>query len=554
MVLSVKNIIHKVKGQCLCLFSVVLLSLPSAAWATNSDSAKLLVRQAAQAAMQHDYRRSSALLFRARSEAEAATDYEQLFWVYTNLGINQAELLNYADALQHFSKAYQIALDHLDSRKVLSIRNNMAGLYMMNHENAKALTEYMGIYNDVRRGKDSVFIGGCALNIATLHLTEKRYKKALPYLLEAERMLGNLADYKPSLMDLRVEYLLGTHHTSDAYAYVQRMLEQYPQQATLPEVQLLLARTAQATHHVAEAVEAAQRVLQAKGADLSMKREVFSLLSSLYAQMGNYQQALACKDSVVWAADSLSNVTGQKLFEARQIQFDIWQKQQEIDNYRSRHHLELALTLLAVVACCILVWALWVQKRNNRQQHRLAALELEREQERREALQARLAAEQATMEAEQVASQRTIEQRSRELMSKALQAANRNDALRDLLHALDDNATLHQTNDPVLKRTITALRHQLDSSVEWKDFTTYFEQANADFIQSLKRHHPTLTANEIRYLSLVYINLSPKEIALLLNITPESCKKKKQQVARKMGLTDPKTLYNYLVNGLGAVS
>jgi DNA-binding CsgD family transcriptional regulator len=99
---------------------------------------------------------------------------------------------------------------------------------------------------------------------------------------------------------------------------------------------------------------------------------------------------------------------------------------------------------------------------------------------------------------------------------------------------------------PELKRTLAALRHQLDSTVEWKDFTTYFEQTNGQFLQQLKHLHPTLTANELRYLSLVYINLSSKEIALLLNITPEYCKKKKQQVARKMGLTDPRTLYAYL--------
>ena len=84
-----------------------------------------------------------------------------------------------------------------------------------------------------------------------------------------------------------------------------------------------------------------------------------------------------------------------------------------------------------------------MQKRNSRQQRRLAALELEREQERRELLQHRLADEQA----EQQASQRTIEQRSRELMSKALQAANRTDALRDLIHALEANDVFSRTND-----------------------------------------------------------------------------------------------------------
>lgn len=542
-----KHLFSKVVAHIvLCLWLLVPIRLE----AGNSDSARMLMRQAVDAAVQHDYRRSSALLFRARSEAEKSADYEQLFWVYTNLGINQAELLNYADALQHFSKAYQIAIDHLDNRKVLSIRNNIAGLYMMNHENAKALAEYMGIYNDVKGKKDSVFIGGCALNIATLQLSEGKYAKALPYIVEAERMLGHNIENKATLTELRVDYLLGIHQPSIAYNLVQQVMVKYNALAPLPEMQLLHARTAQAIGHVDEAVVAGQGVLRARNVNLSMKREVFTLLSALYTQQGNYPKALACKDSVVWATDSLASVTGQKLFEARQIQFDIWQKQQEIDNYQSRHRLELALTLTAIVACCILVWALWVQKRNNRQQHRLSALELEREQERREALQARLTAEQVAMEAEQAASHRTIEQRSRELMSKALQAANRSDALRELLHALDDNVVLHQVDDPVLKRTIANLRHQLDSSVEWKDFTTYFEQANAAFIQSLKRNHPTLTANEIRYLSLVYINLSPKEIALLLNITPESCKKKKQQVARKMGLTDPKMLYDYLVNGL----
>lgn len=542
-----KHLFSKVVAHIvLCLWLLVPIRLA----AGNSDSARMLMRQAVDAAVQHDYRRSSALLFRARSEAEKSADYEQLFWVYTNLGINQAELLNYADALQHFSKAYQIAIDHLDNRKVLSIRNNIAGLYMMNHENAKALAEYMGIYNDVKGKKDSVFIGGCALNIATLQLSEGKYAKALPYIVEAERMLGHNIENKATLTELRVDYLLGIHQPSIAYNLVQQVMVKYNTLAPLPEMQLLHARTAQAIGRVDEAVVAGQGVLRARNVNLSMKREVFTLLSALYTQQGNYPKALACKDSVVWATDSLASVTGQKLFEARQIQFDIWQKQQEIDNYQSRHRLELALTLTAIVACCILVWALWVQKRNNRQQHRLSALELEREQERREALQARLTAEQVAMEAEQAASHRTIEQRSRELMSKALQAANRSDALRELLHALDDNVVLHQVDDPVLKRTIANLRHQLDSSVEWKDFTTYFEQANATFIQSLKRNHPTLTANEIRYLSLVYINLSPKEIALLLNITPESCKKKKQQVARKMGLTDPKMLYDYLINDL----
>lgn len=525
------------------MFSSWLVLFPLTTWGESSDKARSLVRQAADAAVKKDYRRSSDLLLRARTEAERVTDYEQLFWVYTNLGINQAELLNYADALQNFTQAYQIATQHLDKRKVLSIRNNIAGLYMMNGEKAKALSEYQHIYHDLKRGKDNVFIGGCALNIATLLIDDRQCKKALPFIEEAERLLGRDVENKPSLVALRMDYLLQMGRAEVAYDLVKGVQQKYPDLSVHPDLLLCQARTAQATGRADEAVAAAQRILLTKGGvDLSMKRSVFELLASAYTLLNDFPQALACKDSVVSTADKLSNVTGQKLFEARQIQFDIWQKQQEIDSYRSQHRLELALMLVAVVACAILVWALWVQKRNSRQQRRLAALELEREQERRELLQHRLADEQA----EQQASQRTIEQRSRELMSKALQAANRTDALRDLIHALEANDVFSKTNDAALKRTLSALRHQLDASVEWKDFTTYFEQSNAQFIETLKARHPDLSPSDIRFLSLLYINLSSKEIALLLNITPEYCKKKRQRMARKLGLTDSRELYKYL--------
>ena len=512
------------------------------ALAGTSDKARQLVRQAANAAVHKDYRQSSALLFKARSEAEAAADYDQLFWVYTNLGINQAELLNYADALQHFTKAYQIATKHLDERRVLSIRNNIAGLYMMNHEQNKALAEYIKIYTDIKGSTDSVFTGGCALNIATLLTDKHQYAQARPYMEQAELLLGRYAENRAALVTLRTDYLLGTGNTKGAYRLVADAQTKYPALQHNADILYLRARTALMRALADEAVAQGRLALAQPGVDLSMKRAIFELLSQAYSMQRCYEQALACKDSVVAVSDALSNLTGQKLYEARQIQFDIWQKQQEIDNYKKRHALEMALLVVVLIASGALVWALVVKTKNARQQRKLAHMELEHEQVQREALQQKLANEQA----EQEQSRRTIEQRSRELMSKAMQAANRNDSLRELLHTLETDSGLDLDKRPELKRTLAALRHQLDSTVEWKDFTTYFEQTNGQFLQQLKHLHPTLTANELRYLSLVYINLSSKEIALLLNITPEYCKKKKQQVARKMGLTDPRTLYAYL--------
>ena len=120
--------------------------------------------------------------------------------------------------------------------------------------------------------------------------------------------------------------------------------------------------------------------------------------------------------------------------------------------------------------------------------------------------------------------------------------------LRELLDRLTLAEKDREQPGPELRKHIAKLRKELDSTEEWRDFTTYFEQVNASFLARLRENHPGLTASELRFLSLVCIHLSGKEIAQLLHITPEYCKKRKQQIARKMGLATSGELYGYLVS------
>ena len=117
----------------------------------------------------------------------------------------------------------------------------------------------------------------------------------------------------------------------------------------------------------------------------------------------------------------------------------------------------------------------------------------------------------------------------------------------ELLDRLNAAEKDREQPGPELRKHIAKMQKGLDSTEEWRDFTTYFEQVNVSFLMRLIEAHPTLTSNELRYLSLVSINLTSKEIARLLNITPEYCKKKKQMISRKMGLDNPHNLYAYLM-------
>ncbi|MCE7993654.1 MAG: sigma-70 family RNA polymerase sigma factor [Roseivirga sp.] len=62
------------------------------------------------------------------------------------------------------------------------------------------------------------------------------------------------------------------------------------------------------------------------------------------------------------------------------------------------------------------------------------------------------------------------------------------------------------------------------------------DTANGLFQQKLKDQHPKLTPYDLRLCTYLKSNLSTKEIAVLLNITPDSAKKAKHRLRKKLAL------------------
>lgn len=60
------------------------------------------------------------------------------------------------------------------------------------------------------------------------------------------------------------------------------------------------------------------------------------------------------------------------------------------------------------------------------------------------------------------------------------------------------------------------------------------EQSNQLFHARLQAMYPGLTAYELRLCTYLKTNLSTKEIATLLNITPDSVKKAKHRLRKKL--------------------
>ena len=60
------------------------------------------------------------------------------------------------------------------------------------------------------------------------------------------------------------------------------------------------------------------------------------------------------------------------------------------------------------------------------------------------------------------------------------------------------------------------------------------EGIHSGYLNNLKKSHPELTPYELRLCAYMRSNLSTKEIATILNILPESVKKAKQRLRKKL--------------------
>jgi tetratricopeptide (TPR) repeat protein len=83
---------------------------------------------------------------------------------------------------------------------------------------------------------------------------------------------------------------------------------------------------------------------------------------------------------------------------------------------------------------------------------------------------------------------------------------------------------------------------------QWDAFRHLFEKVHSGFFDKLRRAYPALTASEVRLLALVRLDLSRKEMAEMVGISPESVTKTRQRIRKKLELHEQMDLEEFVLN------
>jgi len=134
-----------------------------------------------------------------------------------------------------------------------------------------------------------------------------------------------------------------------------------------------------------------------------------------------------------------------------------------------------------------------------------------------------------------------LEFKRKELTTHALQLANKNETLKSLKQKAIELKEAERGNSGY-QQLIRTINFDLQDNNNWKNFSRYFEEVHKDFNGNVKSKYPHLTSNELRLLALLKMNLSSKEIANILSISPEGIKKARYRLRKKLDITTEDSL------------
>ena len=137
--------------------------------------------------------------------------------------------------------------------------------------------------------------------------------------------------------------------------------------------------------------------------------------------------------------------------------------------------------------------------------------------------------------------QNDIDSKNKELATSTMSIIKKNEFLNTLKNELKESDTAK------INKVVKIIDKNLNNTDDWKMFQEAFNNADKNFLKKIKSKHPTLTSNDLRLCAYLRLNLSSKEIAPLLNISPRSVEVKRYRLRKKINLPHNSSLTDYIL-------
>nr|WKN36890.1 tetratricopeptide repeat protein [Tunicatimonas sp. TK19036] len=443
--------------------------------------------------------------------------------VLMNTGLIYYEQKSYEEALAYFEEAHR-TFEHLQkSDRQVHTALNIGEIHQLT-ENYPVAREY---FEQSLHLSDTLgYIYGLAksyFHLGQLSLTTGELDQALQYCLKALSLQDENGD---------------VHGKSLTYYVMGRILSAQK-------------KYSEAEKHLQYALQEATRVHSRQNL-----RDIYLELKKVAQATGNYQQAIAHAESYVALRDSLLNAEKLREIVRLENRYALAQKDQELllqqqslTLMQQEAHMQAWLRngLLLGLAAVLFIGYLVVSRQR---------LKIKKNQEvltkNRQIFTTQQALAQAEVENAQLKQQELLQQleyKNKELTSYTINFIQKNELMEELQTGIQQ---LKRHSKAEVRQQLNTLSRLVDQNLhidrEWEDFKRHFEEVHKDFFTHLKSRCPELSANELKLCALLKLNMSMKEMAGVLGISPDSVKTARYRLRKKLGLDREEGLVDYILH------
>lgn len=161
--------------------------------------------------------------------------------------------------------------------------------------------------------------------------------------------------------------------------------------------------------------------------------------------------------------------------------------------------------------------------------------------------------EKELLQARQNELKRGLDSKNQLLIAKAMAEIHREETVVAILKDLKlvKRKAIKKETREALNQIEDKLNRNLNTDL-WQEFEVSFEQVHPSFFKNLTTIHPGLTPKDRRLCSLLYLDLSSKEIALITGQSFKAIENSRTRLRKKLELTNTKISISSYLYGLTA--
>jgi tetratricopeptide (TPR) repeat protein len=397
--------------------------------------------------------------------------YSQAFNATLNIGTNYYLMLDYGEAFQYYLQAYEIAIKHLGAKQEMSVFNNIGVLYTEEKDRPKAKESFFKAYEIAKKLDDKELIGTYGINLALvlnkmgeLDQAEKYIEEALPLLKIRSNVLLLAKIAKAENLFLRKRYSKAEELALGILPQITN-LSLINEGATVNDRITLLLLISKIYEKQKQFKKAQKYALRARAAQQNIEERIASYgsLANLYGKTNEFYKAMAYKDSVIIATDSLYSIKNSALFKSEKVKFQIKNYQQELleSKIKLKREKQFLYTLIFGVVL-VMGFLIWMYKNNSvkhKQRKRIVELELDKEISDHLLIEEQHREKEALILLEKERLKNELDSKNRELTARAMYLASKNELIEEVIQSLSNNTQI--ASNATLKKQINHLKKYL---------------------------------------------------------------------------------------------